>query len=738
MNKTLIALAALVSLGAAVHAVETETWKHASNDDFMKGNLDKLSLRSDGRLMLAPKASEIIDPSTAVLWAVAADSKGNIYAGGGGAGAGSAKLFRVNPAGESELVAELDGLQVQAIAVNTTDEVFAATAPDGKVYRISGGETDVFYAPDVKYIWAAVFDEAGNLYIGAGDTGEIHKITPGGDAAVFFRTEETHVRSLAIDPAGNLIAGTEPGGLIFRITPAGDGFVLHQSEKQEVTALAVAPDGSVYAAAMGSKKPGIILPMPVARPAAAPPSTGASTGSQRPEAPAPQATQSARPPAPPMRTPTPKVTGGSEILRIEPDGYPRLVWSDNEELVYALAFDGEGRLLFGTGNEGRIYRLDTGHLHTMLLKLPPTQVTALQVSEDGRLLAATSNVGKLYAIGPGLENQGSFEGEVLDAKFFSFWGRICYEGFDGGGKVAIMTRSGNLDRPQQNWSVWQEADLNSHDGRVKSPAARFLQYKVILSAAPDGRSPEVSSVEAAFMHKNVAPVVRQVVATPPNYEFPPQSLTITRTKNLTLPPLGSAPRPEPKKVAMSTTQTMQYAKGQIGVRWLAEDDNDDELRYEVKIRGEGESEWKLLEDDLSHAYLSWDSTAFADGEYRVRVTATDAPNNPPLQALSASLESQPFLIDNTPPEIEGLSAGMENGAVTASWRAVDNRTVITTAEYSLDGSEWMVVEPTTRLSDSQSLDYQLRLDDVGPGEHTLAVRVADQFENQEVAKTVFR
>ena len=72
--------------------------------------------------------------------------------------------------------------------------------------------------------------------------------------------------------------------------------------------------------------------------------------------------------------------------------------------------------------------------------------------------------------------------------------------------------------------------------------------------------------------------------------------------------------------------------------------------YTVEIRGTGETEWKLLKDKLAEKYLSWDSTAFPDGEYRLRVTASDAPGNPPAEALSTQMESSPFWIDNTPPQ----------------------------------------------------------------------------------------
>jgi len=49
----------------------------------------------------------------------------------------------------------------------------------------------------------------------------------------------------------------------------------------------------------------------------------------------------------------------------------------------------------------------------------------------------------------------------------------------------------------------------------------------------------------------------------------------------------------------------------------------------------------------------------------------------------------------------------------------------------------MVVEPTTRLTDSLEHDYRIQADR-GVGEATVAVRVSDENDNQSVAKIVVK
>src|SRR3984957_18677620 len=173
-----LSVVAFATLGVCF-AVETRFWEQGDRSDFEKGTLHHLSLRSDGRIFLAPEFPEIFDSSTPYLWAIAADSKGNLYTAGGGSGSGSAKVFVIDSSGKSRSFAELEGLEINAIVIDSKDQVYAATDPDGKIYKIgSNGKAQLFYDPHQKYIWAMVSDAKGDLFVATGDQGEIHRVTP--------------------------------------------------------------------------------------------------------------------------------------------------------------------------------------------------------------------------------------------------------------------------------------------------------------------------------------------------------------------------------------------------------------------------------------------------------------------------------------------------------------------------------------------------------------------------------
>src|SRR5581483_681515 len=154
---------------------------------------------------------------------------------------------------------------------------------------------------------------------------------------------------------------------------------------------------------------------------------------------------------------------------------PTRVWTSNQDVVYTLAVDTAGRVLLGAGNKGNIYRVDSPALYTAVMMVPATQVTALQATADGRIYAATGNSGKIYELGPAPEHEGTIESDLFDAGLYTAWGRLTFDGKPNGGRIAVVTRSGNLNQPQKNWSPWSAAITDGKGARITSPPARFLQ-----------------------------------------------------------------------------------------------------------------------------------------------------------------------------------------------------------------------------------------------------------------------
>jgi len=731
----------------------TRTWEQSKFDELTKGTATGVAIRGVGGLELAPTFKSLyVTPST-YIWAIAADDSGNVYLAAGA----PARVYRVTPGGDASIIFEPKELQVQALQTGPGGAIYAATAPDGKVYKLEhhaegkpkaaksdipatsdkdskpgldpSWNSSIYFEPGTKYIWDLALDKAGNLYVATGDRGEIFRVTAKGEHSVFFKSDETHIRVLAFDAQGDLIAGSDGSGLIYRISPRGEGFVLYSAPKKEITALALDRTGNIYAAAVGEKRGGIVAAAgasSVVLPAGISPQVGGGTQ-------VPGITITSSPSTPSIVGPFPfpgaAPGSGSDVYRIAPDGSPARLWSSHDDIVYALAFDAQGQLLAGTGNRGHVFAITGLDDFSDLLKAPASQVTAFAKAPGGALYAASSNLGKLFVLGPEPEAEGSYQSDVFDARIFSRWGRAEFRGV---GSVELYARSGNVDNPDRNWSSWHQVDLKKN-GETGVPAARYAQWKAVLHAG--SALPAVDSVVLNYLPKNAAPEIDDLsVQVGMKYQPAQKSAAGGMTSDST----GSSP------THFEMPPSGSHDRDSIGVRWSAHDENDDQLVFSLYYRGDGEKRWLLLKDNLTDKAYSFDASLLPDGGYTVKLIASDSPSHSPGEALTASKESRRFEVDTTPPRIENLSAAVEGAQIRVTFTATDGFSPIKRAEYSIDAGDWQYVEPTGQLSDSTTESYDFKSTPEPPkdaaisSEHVVVVRVYDRYDNMGAAKTLLR
>jgi hypothetical protein len=741
-------------------AEHTRYWRESDSTDFARGTAKGVAIRSDGKLMPAPEFTQFSDPNLAYIWQLRLDSRGRLYAAGGP----NAKVVRFDNAGKATTVFDSPELAAQAIAFDSRDNLYVGTSPDGKVYKVTpDGQKSVFFTPKTKYIWALQIDRDGNLFIGTGDQGKVYVVSPDGKGDLFYETGQRHARSLGLDGKGDLLIGTDPDGLIVRArierksaqaTPeAGPAFVLYETDKKEVTSLAEDSSGNLYAGSIGQKGRGgapILPPQIVAeQPQALVTASGATPGNVIV---APEQNQAAHPVAPvaPL-TYFATAAGGSELVRLSPDGSPKKLWSSNADLIFASAFLPSGKLLLGTGDSGSIIELEGNGVYSTVAQSASAQVTSLLAGPDGKMFVATANPGKIFTLGPGYAKDGSFESNTFDASIFSHWGRLTWWGENGAtdGRIAFYARSGNTSSPEKNWSPWAGPYKSPSDMQpVNCPPARFAQWKAIF--LDTAGAPSISWVSLAYQPKNVAPVVQDIAIQDPGVrlqEFPqPQGVPGARMNvQLRMPQSGGAVSPSPanaeefpKPPRIEIPPQGFWDKGWQSVIWSAHDDNGDDLVFSIYYRAEGEKNWRLLKDKVTQHYYSWDTTTMPDGPYYLRIVASDSPSNPPDRALTAVRDSDRFVVENTPPTIEALQADAHSPAATVTFRGVSaGADALAEAKYSVDAGDWHIVYPVGLLSDSPKQTYRIQLENLAPGEHTVAVEIADRFDNTTTAQTTF-
>jgi hypothetical protein len=161
--------------------------------------------------------------------------------------------------------------------------------------------------------------------------------------------------------------------------------------------------------------------------------------------------------------------------------------------------------------------------------------------------------------------------------------------------------------------------------------------------------------------------------------------------------------------------------------WRAEDDNRDELTYDVQYRREGDSAWKSVKKGLTDTILVWDTTSVPDGRYVVRVVASDAPSNSPATALTGDMESSAFDVDNVPPAITVSSVRRQGAQTMVAFEVRDDMSAVQRVDYSLDGDRWMPVYPKDGIADSRVEEFELTItEDAARG---IVLRAADALNN---------
>ena len=732
--RTAVTAAALFGGLAILHAATPTFWTVSTQSDFLKGDVEDLSIDGDGRVFLGPSASVVAESAAPFLWTVFAGPDGTLWAGSGNEG----KVLKVSKDGKLTTFFDAAELEVHAIAAAPGGGLYVGSSPDGKIYHVAAdGTSKTLFDPDDKYIWALAVDSAGTIFAATGDKGIIYKITPQGQGSRFYRTNAANVRALAFTRAGDLIAGTESPGRLFRIDPSGKAFVLLESPFRELHAIRVAEDGTIYAAALqGTQGPEDRAAPPSPEPARPPIGTVSTEITAISVMDSPVTVSSAGPP-PQARAPRRAPRGA--IYRVRPDGLWDSMWESSEDSPYDLLLEPSGSILVGTGTEGKIFRISGEPVRaTLLARASARQVTSLLREPSGRVIVAASNPGKLFALSSSPSRRGAYDSDVRDAGTVARWGVIRWRAAARPGQVEVFTRSGNTATPDDTWSAWSKPYTNADGEAIASPNARYLQWRVVLTAE-SGDSPVLTSVTSAYLARNLRPEVASITVHPPGVAFQRPFSTgemeiagFEENTSDGRPGTSSTSTGTPPSVGAPALGRRVYQKGLQTFVWKADDGNADRMQYDVFYRREGETSWKALKRSLWDPIFVWDTTSVPDGTYLLKVSASDAPSNSPGTALAGELESVSFDIDNTPPRIEVQPPARAGARTTINFVVRDEQSPVLRVEYSLDASRWRVVYPKDGIPDSRREEFEVALED-GEAGRSVIIRATDAMNNVATA-----
>lgn len=739
--------ASVFTLVFAGKAATSTAWEVSGFNDFLKGRLSGLSLDSNGRLQpgLSVRWSAALDQPA--LWSIAQGPDGSVYAATGHSG----KTFKISPDGKSSLVWSAQQSEIFAICVDGHGTLFAGTSPNGGLYRVENGKAQEVWHSPVKYVWSLQSAPDGAIFIGTGEGGRVYRYD-GTKTDVYYETGQSNVTSLAGGSGGHLYAGTDPNGLLYDITGPNHATVLYDSSLPEIRSIKVGSDGTIYAAAMGgavaARSPAsasvpqtsstVVASAPTVITVTAAKESGVPADSDQAAKTADQ-TRTGTSTASTNAATTPaaitEVSGveKSAIYRIRRDGNIETIRSSKEDNVYALLLDGNS-LLFSTDDHGRIYRFSEGKIS--LVAEPGSGETTQLLKIGTSLYAALSNAARLLSYGPAGTTSGYYESQIHDATSVARWGHLQWHGAGEG--VVFRTRTGYSARPDSTWSAWSAPISGPADSLIKSPPARFVQFRAEWPAGSDAR---INTIDVPYLAQNSSPAVRSitvssVVGTNVAKTGAGTAAPASSAYSITVTDTGEAPAASSSNSSSQVVSRLQTTQTQIS--WQADDPDSDKLVYSLYFRAEDENEWQLIRSHMFENTLLLDPDVFADGRYFFKVIASDAPSNAPEFAHQSELVSTPVLIDNTPPVVTVGTEQRNGTSADIEIDARDKTSPLRLCEYSLDAGTWQPIESVDGITDSPEERFRLHLEKLRPGEHLVVFRVYDAAGNAGLAKAVLR
>ncbi len=734
------------------YAVTTKMWTNTDQADISKGKLHNVSVNSFGKFTLSPDKSKINEIPAAYVWCLVADGIDSLFAGSGNPGS----IFKVSHDGNVIEYFKTPELHVQTMAIDSTGNIFAGTLPHGRIYRItSEGKGEVFCELPDPYIWDMISDKSGNLYAATGDNGIIYKISDTGIPSVFFDSPFSNILDLVIDNDGNIYAACEPEGIIYKISPNGNASVLYDADEDEIHCLAIDKDGVLYAGTSSGSPPVLRAPTPPAPPEVLlpllieefPGEPGSVWSDYFLSDHDIEAT------APPLMKDIYAENGMKEmpvipemntVYRIDKDGRVRKIFAV-EGFILCLSIDDNNDILVGTGNKAALFKIDSNNEASFLYDFSESQILDILSFKDGINYMATGNNANIYQLSSAYSHEGTYDSIVHDTTYISSWGCISWKGkTPSQTNIRLSTRSGNNWKPDITWSDWTRV-YQSNGEKIKSPSARFIQYRATLTTDDSEITPSLDNVSIAYLPQNQMPVIRRVEVTTPRH-FPSD---VSGNNNVSNKQEKSHSSPD--DVYLDSSRKNYKINPNIPrklISWEAEDPNNDRLELDLEYKSVDEIKWKELKRNVKEVNeFFWNTNRIPDGYYQARVIACDDLDNPLEFALKEEVESDTFLIDNTRPVVLNLQTIIESDAIdnhgrpgytiTVSGAAKDEMCNITDIQYTIDSGDWQTAFPEDKIFDSMEETFLLKIPYISPDEHTIVINALDFEGNIGSSRIIF-
>ncbi|MHB9036758.1 MAG: SpoIVB peptidase S55 domain-containing protein [Armatimonadota bacterium] len=664
---------------------QAKSWTQSTQADFAKGTFSGVSASSENKLELVPTLRKLVETPEQFVWCVAPVNDG-LYAGTGNSG----KIYHISESGDMKSFYETGELEVHSIVRDASGNVYAGTSPNGRIFKITpDGKGHVLFKTDEKYVLSLALDKEGNLYAGVGDAGKIYRISPDGVGKLFATLSEQQVLSLHWDARGFLIVGTGTNGVVYRVDPSGKAEPIFDAPEDSIASVATDGKGNIYA---GTSPKGIVYKI----------------GSD-------------------LRSKT-IFSKTSRVLSMTADP------SGN---IYAVS---DGTLVKITPDE-TVIQLDSSQDKVQFLAV------AYNV-DNGALYASTGNIGSVY-VSKCCDVAGSYESPVHDTKMISRWGRIKWiADTPEGTTVELQTRSGNVETPDFTWTEWSSAYTTSSGEKILGKDARYIQYKVTLRISKPGMSPKVSSVTLSYLTPNQAPTVKLTapsvgnvwagnqtikwVGSDPDKDALTYDVFYSKNGGKDWAPLVGGVSGGSGEKQQTAKEIVDKVKTELGKSGDVPDDMKKQVLKGTDVpAGSPKPSIGVPNGSSNKSSHSWDTTKVQDGDYVLKVVASDRTSNAG-DPLSGEVVSDPFVVCNTPPKVvlyQRSAVKKGAGPITVTGTVASKMIELTGVQFRVDNGAWMAAGPDDGMYDSGYEMFTVVTGDLAVGSHKVEVQAVDSAGN---------
>ncbi|MBN1903454.1 hypothetical protein JW926_19205 [Candidatus Sumerlaeota bacterium] len=724
LSRVILVSACLFCIAFSSLAATTKVFTEASFGDFSKGENKTSSLSSEGEISPAPAYESVWKGQDELTWRIIAAGRNTLYFCTGNEG----RIY-VMEKDKVELYCDLEEVAVFAAALDKNGVLYAGASPGGKIYRIPEKNTaQLFFETRQKYIWDIAFDKNDNLFAATGIEGKLFRIDPDGKGDTYYQATDKNLMDILIPeniPDQSIYIATHDKGRIYRVAEKDKAFVLFDSGMDEIRALVEGEPGYFYAALNSLKAPS----------PATPPSPK-SEETKKPEESEESEGDGEESPEIETRLELPIITGKrSTIVKLDISGYAWPVISPPESPIHSLIYDSEsGKLQAGIGEKGKLYQIEKPNKFTIVFATEEKYILSITRNEDF-LYLGTSQIPNIYKVTWKDRSKGEYVSPVHDAKTAVKWGRIRFEGdAPDGAEIKFTTRSGNTEEPDKTWSDWEkQKSFDDKQAQIASPIARFFQYKLLLSGKDTKAVPMIKKVESYYIPPNQAPLIDKIEIAPMGKSHPPKMPPKEKSDD------KSDEENSKTDNSSSIDATAHSNQKKLKISWKARDPENDKLQFDLFFKGDEENLWKEIEKKIDKPLFLLSTEPLPDGRYRIKLVASDLPSNPKNTALETEGLSDPFVIDNTPPElVKELTFDRDKNSITIHTEARDAHSIISAAQYSINADEWFRVNPEDEIFDSRNESFSFVIKDMKEEEALITFMATDAEGNTLIEKLLIK